>query len=179
LQPKSKAFKQGLINSHIFKISAFWVGLSASGFITTGDYVNCIYNSAHSYAVPRGSDFCILSHNAYDFELPEGVAKPKWNGLGDVVGCGIVANSGNCLAIFFTLNGILLGEFMREFGIGYWEMKKTKKFTGKPIPIAVDVDVLIPTVTIWDVSLEANFGDNLANKPFKYDVSTCPGLVFE
>jgi hypothetical protein len=28
-------------------------------------------------------------------------------------------------------------------------------------------------------SVEANFGDNLATKPFKYDIEQCPGLVFK
>jgi hypothetical protein len=41
--------------------------------------------------------------------------------------------------------------------------EKNKKITGKQIPIIPDVDVLIPTVTIWDVSLEANFGDTIIN----------------
>jgi hypothetical protein len=27
--------------------------------------------------------------------------------------------------------------------------------------------------------LEANFGDDLANKPFQYDIESCPGMVFE
>jgi hypothetical protein len=38
---------------------------------------------------------------------------------------------------------------------------------------------LIPTVGLWEgVSVEANFGEDLA-KPFKYNVDTFPGLVFD
>jgi hypothetical protein len=43
--------------------------------------------------------------------LPNGAIKPKWSWLGDVIGCGLVLNCQNDVAIFFTLNGILLGEF--------------------------------------------------------------------
>jgi hypothetical protein len=33
---------------------------------------------------------------------------------------------------------------------------------------------------MWeDESLEANFGDDLEKKPFKYDIEKCEGLVFE
>jgi hypothetical protein len=54
-----------------------------------------------------------------------------------------------------------------------------REFAGKQIPIKPSVDVLIPTITIWDVSLEASFGGDLDNKPFIYDTSKCPGLAFE
>jgi hypothetical protein len=52
-------------------------------------------------------------------------------------------------------------------------------FTGKQIPInPATGNCLIPTIALWDhVSVEANFGDDSA-KPFKYNVETCPGLVF-
>jgi hypothetical protein len=41
------------------------------------------------------------------------------------------------------------------------------------------VDRLYPTVSIFGSSVEANFGDNLVAKPFKFDVDKFPGLVFE
>jgi hypothetical protein len=55
-----------------------------------------------------------------------------------------------------------------------------EKFAGKQIPINPGTgNCLIPTVCIWDdVSMEANFGDDTA-KPFKYNVETLPGLVFD
>jgi hypothetical protein len=42
------------------------------------------------------------------------------------------------------------------------------------------VDSLYPTVSLAgrNVSVEANFGDNLAI-PFKFDIEKCPGIVFE
>jgi hypothetical protein len=46
-------------------------------------------------------------------------------------------------------------------------------------PINPTVDRLYPTVFIYYASVEANFGDNLAAKPFKFDVDKCPGLFFE
>jgi hypothetical protein len=52
-----------------------------------------------------------MSGNKHPFEWPTGAIKPKWNGIGDVRGCGLLLNSANELSIFFTGNGILLGQF--------------------------------------------------------------------
>jgi hypothetical protein len=41
------------------------------------------------------------------------------------------------------------------------------------------VDLLIPTVSIRYLSVEANFGDDQRAKPFKYDIQKCTGLVFD
>jgi hypothetical protein len=42
------------------------------------------------------------------------------------------------------------------------------------------VDRLYPTVHICaGTSVDANFGDNLAANPFKYDIDKCPAWVFE
>jgi hypothetical protein len=53
------------------------------------------------------------------------------------------------------------------------------KFTGKPITIDSTANPLYPTFSlVGKVSLEANFGDDLAN-PFRYDINKCPGMVYE
>jgi hypothetical protein len=51
------------------------------------------------------------------FEWPNGAIKPVWSGS-DVVGCGLVLNPHNQLAIFFTVNGILMGKFLYSLEIG-------------------------------------------------------------
>jgi hypothetical protein len=55
------------------------------------------------------------------------------------------------------------------------------KFSGKQIPIMhPTANYLYPTVTVWHPSsFCANFGDDLENKPFTYDIEKCPGLIFE
>jgi hypothetical protein len=59
------------------------------------------------YILERGCcDSCSLQNKEHKFEWPEGAIKPKWNGQGDVFGCGIVLDYNNKMAIFFTLNGI-------------------------------------------------------------------------
>jgi hypothetical protein len=55
------------------------------------------------------------------------------------------------------------------------EKKFNLQFTGRQIPIEPTGDHLFPTVTIWDMTLEANFGHDSA-KPFKHDIVNCPGL---
>jgi hypothetical protein len=42
---------------------------------------------------------------------PNGAIKPKWNGCGDVIGCGLLLYSANELYIFFTQNGIIMGQY--------------------------------------------------------------------
>jgi hypothetical protein len=63
-------------------------------------------------------DFYWISGKKHRFEWPEGI-NPKlyFNRYGDdVLGCGILVNRHNELAIFFTANGTLLGEFYRKLG---------------------------------------------------------------
>jgi hypothetical protein len=47
----------------------------------------------------------------HQFQWPLGTTKPEWKGLGDIDGCGLLRSADNKLAIFFTMNGILIGEF--------------------------------------------------------------------
>jgi hypothetical protein len=55
-------------------------------------------------------DYCRLSGDAHFFEWPAGAIKPMLYGCGDVFGCGLVLSADDKLAIFFTANGILLGQ---------------------------------------------------------------------
>jgi hypothetical protein len=48
------------------------------------------------------------------FELPEGAVEQEMREYGNVFGCGVVLDPNNNLAIFFTLNGQLLGKLMME-----------------------------------------------------------------
>jgi hypothetical protein len=54
----------------------------------------------------------------HNFELPNGTFKTRaeLKGIGDVVGCGILFESKQKMSIFFTLNGILLGQFSSGVG---------------------------------------------------------------
>jgi hypothetical protein len=77
-----------------------------------------ICNSRNYHIFGNGYDYCSVSGKEHTFEWPNGSIKPTWNGQGDVVGCGLVLNPNNQLAIFFTGNGILMGQFvLREFRI--------------------------------------------------------------
>jgi hypothetical protein len=40
------------------------------------------------------------------------------------------------------------------------------------------VNLLYPTISMNEGSVEANFGGNSA-KPFKYDIQKCPGMAFK
>jgi hypothetical protein len=57
-----------------------------------------------------GIDWYWLYGGKRMFEWPIGAIKPEWkDGIGDVVGCGILVNREDKLAIFFTGNGRLMG----------------------------------------------------------------------
>jgi hypothetical protein len=68
--------------------------------------------STNSYAIQHSHDNCLLLGTSHWFEWPNGAIRPKWDGCGDVMGCGILLNSKNELAIFFTANGILMGKHL-------------------------------------------------------------------
>jgi hypothetical protein len=101
---------QILSNSKHKKYSKFrhiLVGLS-SGNIPNGSIVGYLQNS---YAIGEGSKYCWLSGQSHLFEWPNGAIGPKWNGRGDVFGCGLLLNAENEVSIFFTGNGLLMGQF--------------------------------------------------------------------
>jgi hypothetical protein len=102
----------------------------------------------------------------------------EWNfNSPNVNGCGLLMDPNDKLAVFFTFNGKLKGQF------GYIQaMELTSnlksKILGKPIPIrpSVDVDRLFPSVYVENIIVEANFGDDPEGEPFEYDIENCPGL---
>jgi hypothetical protein len=51
--------------------------------------------------------------------MPMGVRPEPRNAQGNVFGSGLLMDPDNKLTIFFTLNGILLGEFFSEDFINY------------------------------------------------------------
>jgi hypothetical protein len=73
---------------------------------------SCATNSPNCYALFAGDDWCFLSGKIHDFKWPNDTIKPKWIGPEDVIGCGILMSPepANKVSIFFTLNGILLGQ---------------------------------------------------------------------
>jgi hypothetical protein len=64
------------------------------------------------YYWPTGFYSYYLFGEEHPFEWSNDAIKPRWNGkgVGDVYGCGLLLNSMNELAIFFTYNGILMGQ---------------------------------------------------------------------
>jgi hypothetical protein len=55
---------------------------------------------------------CWLAGKLHQFEWPNGPIKIKRNKNGKLtIGCGILLNPENKLSIFFTTNGILMGQF--------------------------------------------------------------------
>jgi hypothetical protein len=102
-----------MIQKQNFKFSRaieyyYYVGLS-DGIVNIDRKIVGLY--PNSYAIQHGQDGFHLSQTDNDFEWPEGAIRPKWNGPGDVAGCGILLSpADNRLFIFFTLNGILMGK---------------------------------------------------------------------
>jgi hypothetical protein len=66
--------------------------------------------------MPEKCDYCLLSGTRHQFEESNGANGPKWNGNGDIVGCGLVLRADRKLTIFFTNNGILMGQFQLPIG---------------------------------------------------------------
>jgi hypothetical protein len=93
---------------YLNKFNRFFIGYS-DGSIP--DY-KLVGQCPNSYGLPN-SKYCLISGDMHDFEWPEGATKPKRVGAtkGDVDGCGLLLSPDNKLAIFFTFDGILIGEF--------------------------------------------------------------------
>jgi hypothetical protein len=58
--------------------------------------------------------FFLGRHASLNGNMGDGAIKPTLHGCGDVFGCGLVLSTDNKLAIFFTTNGILMGQFSRR-----------------------------------------------------------------
>jgi hypothetical protein len=91
------------------KFSTFWISLANGEISAAGQW---ICNSRNYHFFGNGHDHCYPNTKKHIFEWPNRAIKPKWNGRGDVVGCGLVLSPNNQLAIFFTGNGILMGQFL-------------------------------------------------------------------
>jgi hypothetical protein len=68
----------------------------------------CHFLNSHSY--PPGD--CLIAGDIHQW--PEETIIAEWSGQGDVVGCGILVDPEGKLAIFFTLNGKLIGQLFRD-----------------------------------------------------------------
>jgi hypothetical protein len=103
-----KLFQKGSYGEKCSKCRQILVGLSI-GNIPEGDVVSDLQNS---YGMRDNNTYCWLSMKTHHFEWPNGAIKPKWNGnsIGDVFGCGLLLNPANKLSIFFTGNGLLMGQ---------------------------------------------------------------------
>jgi hypothetical protein len=79
----------------------------------------CVLDITYRFSNIKGCDchWLIYGKN-HPFECFEDAIKPecKWDARegGNVAGCGLLLNSKNQLAIFGTLNGILLGQFLPD-----------------------------------------------------------------
>jgi hypothetical protein len=102
------------MRSFLTIICRSYVGLSG-GVIPVRDN-SWIGRFSNSYAIPNGYFYgCWLAGEVHQFELPEGSICLKRNRDINVFGCGLVLDSEDKLAIFFTFNGQLLGELVLGF----------------------------------------------------------------
>jgi hypothetical protein len=103
-----------LIISHFTQFFSCAVDVGLSGVIPDNSWIG---KESNSYAI--SSDFyffgdCQLAGERHHFELPEGAIQPEEKEYGNVYGCGLILDPDNNLAIFFTLNGQLLGELVQK-----------------------------------------------------------------
>jgi hypothetical protein len=97
-----------ILNNNFLRIfSNFFVGLTKWS-IAGSQFIG---KKPDSYAIEYGNKtFCWIADEVHAFELANNENRPAYNGLGDILGCGLLMNPENKLAIFFTLNGTLLGK---------------------------------------------------------------------
>jgi hypothetical protein len=68
------------------------------------------YGNVLIYSWPSGYNFCYMFGEEHPFKWPNDAIRPKRNEIGDVYGCGLLLNPRNEWAIFFTFNGVLMGQ---------------------------------------------------------------------
>jgi hypothetical protein len=90
------------------KFRYFGVGLSA-GYVPDQSSIGRYPNSYAIY-IGNPSCNCYLAGMEHFFGWPMGGSTVKWNYQEDVIGCGLLMNPKKELAIFFTVNGILIGQ---------------------------------------------------------------------
>jgi hypothetical protein len=95
------------INSIIFQLIRCNFGLSDGAIPKDDDDNLWIGKFSNSYATIFWFE-CLLAGERHPFELPDGAIQPEPKDFGtNVMGCGLVLDSDNKLAIFFTSNGTL------------------------------------------------------------------------
>jgi hypothetical protein len=94
---------------HIYR-DVYYVGLSNKSISrrkgTRVDYANSFVLKNHYNEYE-----CRLAGKKHNWEWPEGATRPEWSDGEDVFGCGLVLSPDNKWAIFFTMNGLLFGQF--------------------------------------------------------------------
>jgi hypothetical protein len=87
-------------------LSFFYVGLT-NGCISDAQFIG---KKPNSYALEYNfNTLCWIADEIHSFELSDNENVPIYYGPGDAIGCGLLMNPENRLAIFFTLNGTLFG----------------------------------------------------------------------
>jgi hypothetical protein len=68
-------------------------------------------STPNAYALPELSSLCFVSEKHHIFECPPGTIRPEWELNGNIIGCGLLLYQNDKLAIFFTVNGKLMGQY--------------------------------------------------------------------
>jgi hypothetical protein len=63
---------------------------------------------------------CWIEDDVHVFDWPNYENLPPANGPEDVLGCGLLINPENRVAIFFTSHGMLMGQFILELTSQTW-----------------------------------------------------------
>jgi hypothetical protein len=101
-----------------------------------------VCTAKNGYCFPTRVDHCYLAKTQHHFEWPtDAISRPEWNGIGDTLGCGVLLNPKNELAIFFTATGMLMGQFC----IGIWQEQMSFYFVMQKIFMLQRENMNLPT----------------------------------